>query len=74
VTGALVPDSFLTTTGQQNCTRDAWQKRRRTIAILKALATNPNLARIVDTWPNLPENIRTAIVALIVERSAKGEV
>jgi len=29
------------------------------------LPSDPNLARIIDAWPALPEPIRTAILALV---------
>lgn len=33
--------------------------------LVKALSANPNLVRVVKAWPNLPVNIKSAILLLL---------
>jgi hypothetical protein len=63
---------------QANCRKDPKDKalRNSTNLVGHHLATDtrqtdPDLARIVDAWPTLPESVRAAITMLVKAASGK---
>jgi len=40
----------------------------------KPAITDPDLGRLVDAWPDLPEAIRAAITAMVEAATPKGKI
>jgi hypothetical protein len=67
---ALVPKTIATTSELPASARTYAKRSKRpdralTKPIAKHFSTAPDLARVLNAWPTLPEHIRRAVLALV---------